>query len=188
LALDDVVNSDQLFEAREWILVNVGLHVALNEHENWSFKMKLNLRHAVWALTLAVAVLGAPAIAAAQAGWDAQGNPIYDKNSPQITPAPNDKGDGRYGQHGQDRQDGRNQRHGNNIQKVAYDNGFQAGERYGQTDRNTGHSNRPTYSSTYKNGTSGYNSSMGNKSAYRSAFQQGFREGYAQGYNQRHRR
>jgi flagellar biosynthesis/type III secretory pathway protein FliH len=148
--------------------------------------MKLNLRHAVWALALAVAVLGAPAIAAAQAGWDAQGNPIYDKNSPQITPAPNDRDNER--QHGQNSQDERNRRHGNNTQNVAYNNGFQAGERYGQTDRNSGHSNRPTYSSTYKNGTSGYNSSMGNKAAYRSAFQQGFQAGYAQGFNQRNRR
>jgi hypothetical protein len=151
--------------------------------------MKLNLRNAVWALALAVAVLGAPAIVAAQAGWDTQGNPIYDKNSPLITPpAPNDKGNGRYGQYGQNGQDGRNRPHGNNIQNVAYNNGFQAGVGYGQTDRNTGHSTRPTYSSTYKNGTSGYNSSMGNKSAYKSAFQQGFQAGYAQGYNQGYRR
>lgn len=147
--------------------------------------MKLNLRHAVWALVLAVAVLGAPAIAAAQTGWDAQGNPVYDRNSPQITPAPNDRDNGRFGQYGQDE---RNRRHGNNGQNAAYNNGFQAGVGYGQTDRNTGHSNRPTYSSTYRNGTSGYNSYMGNKSAYKSAFQQGFQAGYAQGYNQRNRR
>jgi hypothetical protein len=71
----------------------------------------------------------------------------------------------------------------NNAQQVAYNNGYQTGLSYGTTDRNTGHSNRPTYSSMYQNGTNGYNSSMGNKSAYKAAFQQGFMAGYERGYN-----
>jgi hypothetical protein len=71
----------------------------------------------------------------------------------------------------------------NNAQSVAYNNGYQTGLNYGAADRNNGHSNRPTYSSTYQNGSSGYNSSMGPKSAYKSAFQQGYRAGYERGYN-----
>ena len=70
----------------------------------------------------------------------------------------------------------------NHPQRVAYNNGYQTGMSYGTTDRNTGHSNRPTYSSMYRNGTNGYNSSMGDKQAYRSAFQQGFMAGYERGY------
>ena len=69
-----------------------------------------------------------------------------------------------------------------NVQKLAYDNGYQQGLRYGQTDRNTGHSNRPTSSGTYKNGSSGYNSTYGSKSEYKHAFQDGFRAGYERGY------
>jgi len=71
----------------------------------------------------------------------------------------------------------------NNVQRVAYNNGYQQGLSYGTTDRNTGHSNRPTYSSMYQNATSGYNSTMGDKLAYRRAFQQGFMAGYQRGYN-----
>ena len=71
----------------------------------------------------------------------------------------------------------------NHPQRAAYNNGYQTGLSYGTTDRNTGHSNRPTYSSTYRNGTNGYNSSMGDKQAYRSAFQQGFMAGYERGYS-----
>ena len=143
--------------------------------------MKLNLRYATWAFVLAltVAVLVAPAIVAAQSGWDAQGNPVYDKNSPQITPPPrNDH------PHGQDGQYGRKRPYGNNIQGVAYNNGFQSGLRYGETDRTSGHSNRPTHSSTYQKGTSGYKSSFGDQTTYKNAFQKGFRAGYTQAYNQ----
>ena len=209
--------------------------------------MKLNLRNAVWASALAVAVLGAPAIVAAQAGWDTQGNPIYDKNSPQITPPGRDRQHDKHednanndnshyqqgwqhgqedrankharayrvhpgndadrrayeagydhgytGQYGQNSQYGRPYRigpghrpWGNNFQNVAYNNGFQEGLGYGQSDRNNGHSNRPTYSSTYKKGTNGYNYSYGSQTAYKNAFQEGFRAGYAQGYNEGYRR
>ena len=191
--------------------------------------MKLNLSNAVWALALAVAVLGAPAIVAAQAGWDTQGNPIYDKNSPQITPPGRDNShyqqgwqhgqedrankharryrehfdndadrrayelgynQGYTGQYGQNSQYGRPYRpgpghrpYGGNFQNVAYNNGFQEGLGYGQTDRTTGHSNRPTYSSTYKKGIAGYDYSYGDRTEYRNVFQEGFRAGFAQGYN-----
>ncbi|MBZ5628504.1 MAG: hypothetical protein LAO06_06510 [Acidobacteriia bacterium] len=72
---------------------------------------------------------------------------------------------------------------GNNAQSVAYNNGFREGVGYGQSDRNNGHSYRPTYSSTYQNGHSGYNSSYGSQTAYKHAFQDGFRAGYDRGYN-----
>jgi hypothetical protein len=75
-----------------------------------------------------------------------------------------------------------------NVQRIAYENGFREGERYGLNDRNTGHSNRPTYSDMFKNGSAGYTSSMGDKSAYRQAFQEGFRSGYERGYNSGYRR
>ena len=192
--------------------------------------MKLNLRNAVWASALAVAVLGAPAIVAAQAGWDAQGNPIYDKNSPLLTPAPNDNSHYQQGwQHGQEDRANKHARRyrehfdndadrrayetgynqgytgqyvhngqygrpypvgpghrpwGDNIQNVAYNNGFQEGLQYGRTDSTTGHSNRPTYSSTYKKGIAGYDYSYGDRTQYRAVFQEGFREGYARGYNE----
>jgi hypothetical protein len=73
----------------------------------------------------------------------------------------------------------------NNVQGVAYNNGYQQGLSYGTTDRNTGHSNRPTYSSMYQNATNGYNSTMGDKLTYRRAFQQGFMAGYERGYSGR---
>lgn len=72
---------------------------------------------------------------------------------------------------------------GNNAQGAAYNNGFQEGVRYGAADKNNGHSNRPTYSSTYQKGTNGYNSSMGSETAYKHSFQDGFRAGYDRGYN-----
>ncbi len=74
-----------------------------------------------------------------------------------------------------------------NAQRVAYNNGYQEGMRYGAADRNNGHSNRPTYSSTYQRGTSGYNSSMGSETAYKHSFQDGYRAGYDAGYNGRRR-
>lgn len=72
---------------------------------------------------------------------------------------------------------------GNNAQSLAYNNGYQNGLGYGQADRNNGHSFRPTYSSTYQNGTKGYNSSMGSQTAYKNAFRQGYQAGYDRGYN-----
>jgi hypothetical protein len=97
---------------------------------------------------------------------------------------------GQYGQYGRPSQNGPygNRPYGNNVQGVAYNNGRQEGMRYGLADRNNGHSNRPTFSSTYQNGTSGYNSSYGSETAYKNAFREGYRAGYAQGYNSGYRR
>lgn len=88
------------------------------------------------------------------------------------------RGNGAYGQYGS-RQYG-----SNNNQNVAYNNGFQQGLKYGQSDRSSGHSNRPTYSSTYQNGSNGYGNS-GDRMNYKRTFQEGFRAGYDQGYNGR---
>ena len=71
----------------------------------------------------------------------------------------------------------------NNAQTIAYNNGFREGVGYGQSDRNNGHSFRPTYSATYRNGHNGYNSSYGSEMAYKRAYQDGFRAGYDRGYN-----
>ena len=71
---------------------------------------------------------------------------------------------------------------GGNAQSLAYNNGYQNGLNYGAADRNNGHSFRPTYSSTYQHGTSGYNSSMGSETAYKNAFRQGYQAGYQRGY------
>jgi hypothetical protein len=73
--------------------------------------------------------------------------------------------------------------YGNNAQTIAYNNGYREGVGYGQSDRNNGHSYRPTYSATYRNGHNGYNSSYGSEMAYKRAFQDGFRAGYDRGYN-----
>ena len=40
-------------------------------------------------------------------------------------------------------------------QQLGYQNGYSQGLHYGQSDRSTGHSYRPTYSSTYQNGSNG---------------------------------
>ncbi|MBZ5512217.1 MAG: hypothetical protein LAN70_13760 [Acidobacteriia bacterium] len=191
--------------------------------------MKLNLRHAVWALALAfaVTVLSAPAIAAAyqsEQGLEHGRGHDNDKNNDnayannpnyqqglkhgqedrdnhralRYRVHPNNDADRRayefgynqaYQGHGtyQGRPGQRgptgNRPYGNDVQRLAYDNGFKTGLDYGRADRNNGHSNRPTYSSTYQNGTSGYNSSMGSETAYKNAFREGYRAGYAEGYN-----
>lgn len=194
--------------------------------------MKLNLRHAVWALALVftVSVLSVPTIAAAyqseqglehgrghdkdkdndnannsnyQQGWNHGQDDRANHRARRYRVRPDNdvdrrayesgynqgyQGNGPYkGQYGQYGPKG-NRPYGNNIQGVAYNNGFQNGLGYGQADRNNGHSNRPTYSSTYQNGTKGYNSSYGSQTAYKNAFREGYRAGYAQGYNSGDRR
>ena len=88
-----------------------------------------------------------------------------------------------YGQDGGGRDRDGYRGPGGNPQTVAYNNGFREGVGYGQSDRNNGHSFRPTYSATYRNGHNGYNSSYGSEMAYKRAFQDGFRAGYDRGYN-----
>ncbi|MBZ5568911.1 MAG: hypothetical protein LAN64_13805 [Acidobacteriia bacterium] len=196
--------------------------------------MKLNLRHAMWAVALAftVAVLSAPKFAAAyqseqglehsrghdknknnanqdnpnyQRGWQHGQEDRINKHARAYRVHPDNDADrrayeagydqGYTGRYGQNSQYGRPYRigpghrpFGDNIQNGAYNNGFQEGLGYGQADRNNGHSNRPTYSSTYQKGTNGYNSSYGSQTAYKNAFREGYKAGYAQGYNEGYRR
>ena len=90
---------------------------------------------------------------------------------------------GQYGNDGRRNGPYRNGTYGTgSTQSAAYNNGFQTGLTYGEADHNNGHSNRPTFSSTYQNGTKGYNSSYGSQTAYKSAFRQGYQDGYARGY------
>ena len=72
--------------------------------------------------------------------------------------------------------------YGGNAQSLAYNNGYQSGLGYGQSDRSRGKSYQPT-GGPYRHGTDGYNSSYGNKSAYKDAFRQGYFAGYQRGYN-----
>ena len=192
--------------------------------------MKLNLRHAVWALALAftVTVLTAPRFAAAfqsqqgiehgrghdkdqdnakndnahyQQGWQHGQEDRANKHARRYREHFDNDADrrayetgynqGYTGQYVHNSQYGRpypigpgHRPWGDNIQNVAYNNGFQEGLQYGRTDRTTGHSNRPTYSSTYKKGIAGYDYSYGDRTQYRAVFQEGFREGYARGYNE----
>ena len=80
-----------------------------------------------------------------------------------------------------------NGRYNGSEQNAAYNNGYQTGLQYGAADRNNGHSFRPTFSSTYQDGTRGYNSAMGSQTAYKQAFRQGYQAGYDAGYNGRQR-
>ena len=61
--------------------------------------------------------------------------------------------------------------------------GYQDGINDGARDRRSGHSDRPTQDSNYKNATRGYNSSYGDKNYYKQAYRQAYENGYQQGYN-----
>jgi hypothetical protein len=72
-----------------------------------------------------------------------------------------------------------------NAQRVAYNNGFQEGQRYGEADRSRGKRYEPTGSGVYQDADRGYSSSYGDKSAYRSSFRNGYLAGYQRGYGRR---
>jgi len=118
-----------------------------------------------------------------RAGYGNNGGGWQGRRDDRVYRAP-----GTYGYPGQYGNPGQYGTYGNNAQGLAYNNGYQTGLQYGAADRNNGHSFRPTYSSTYQNGTSGYNSSMGSQTAYKNAFRQGYQAGYDAGYNGRGRR
>lgn len=69
-----------------------------------------------------------------------------------------------------------------NVQRVAYDNGFREGLRVGEGDRAGRKGYRCTTSDLYKHGTAGYVSSYGDQNVYRQNFQQGYRTGYDRAY------
>jgi hypothetical protein len=73
--------------------------------------------------------------------------------------------------------------YGGNGASAARQYGYQDGINDGARDRRTGHSNRPTQDSNYKNATRGYSSSYGDKNYYKQAYRQAYENGYQQGYN-----
>jgi len=103
-------------------------------------------------------------------GYPTQGYPTQ-------SPYPQNRGYGNYG-YG-------NAGYGTSNQ--AYQTGFQDGLYHGQHDRQTGHSNRPTYDSTYSHADRGYPGG-GNKAAYQQAYRNGYLRGYQQGYGGGYRR
>ena len=62
--------------------------------------------------------------------------------------------------------------------------GFQDGINEGQKDRATGHSDRPTNSGLYQDGTHGYSSAFGSETLYKQQYRQAYLRGYQQGYKQ----
>ena len=70
--------------------------------------------------------------------------------------------------------------YGNDIYRIAQQNGYNDGVRKGQEDAREGHSN-PTGTSLYRNADNGYNRSMGNREQYREAYRQAFMQGFADG-------
>ena len=69
-----------------------------------------------------------------------------------------------------------------NTGRVAYNNGYQEGLRYGQNDRSAGRRYTPTSSGVYSDATRGYNSSYGDKTSYRLQFRNGYQAGYQRGF------
>ena len=118
--------------------------------------MKLNLRQATWAFTLAITltVFGAPNFAGAFQG-DGRGRD-NDRN-----------GRGQYG------------RNDNLVAQM----GAQDGLNDGRKDRASGHSNRPTKGDNYKNATRGFAGGAG-QTAYKAAYRQAYVPAYQQGYNE----
>ncbi len=98
----------------------------------------------------------------------------------------NGNNDGYYGNNDRNGNYGNNNRYGNNIYRIAQQNGYNDGLRKGAEDARERHNN-PTGTSEYKRATNGYNSSYGNKNeyrdAYRQAFLQGFNESQSRYYN-----
>lgn len=73
---------------------------------------------------------------------------------------------------------------GNDVYRMAYDNGYNSGVWHGQDHTRQGHRYDATDPSEYRKGTSGYHSGYGSKDAYKRAFREGFRVGYDVGYRQ----
>jgi len=114
-----------------------------------------------------------------QAGYDQgvqDGRAQYNGRHNRGQYEPNDQY-GRGGQYGQN-----NGQYGNNQ---AVEIGAQDGLNDGRTDRQTGHSNRPTQGDNYKNALRGYNSSMGGENAYKALYRQGYGPAYQRGYTGR---
>ena len=81
---------------------------------------------------------------------------------------------GYYGNGGYNSQDG---------MRVAQQYGYQDGLREGASDRQTGHSFRPTNDTGYRLATNGYQAQFGTRDQYRQWYRQAYQQGYQQGYN-----
>jgi hypothetical protein len=74
--------------------------------------------------------------------------------------------------------------YGNDIYRVAENNGYRDGVDVGNKDSRAGKSFRPEKSERYENADRGYRRDYGNKDTYKQAYRDGFRRGYEAGYNQ----
>src|SRR6185312_11102983 len=87
-----------------------------------------------------------------------------------------DRGPGAYGN------PGRNGGYANGS-RAAQQFGYRDGLNDGRSDRQSGHSFRPTHDDNYKNASNGY--SGGDRNQYKAAYRQAYEQGYQQGYNGR---
>jgi hypothetical protein len=86
---------------------------------------------------------------------------------------------GYYGNNG-----GYNNGYGNNLYRIAQQNGYRDGVSKGQEEARKGDRYNPQSTSPYKNGLNGYDRSYGNREAYKQAYRQAFLQGFDRGYNQ----
>jgi opacity protein-like surface antigen len=70
----------------------------------------------------------------------------------------------------------------NGGSRQAEDVGYRDGQNDGHSDRDHGHSFRPTQDDNYKNADRGYSSSMGSKQSYKDAYRRGYERGYNESY------
>lgn len=70
-----------------------------------------------------------------------------------------------------------------NGSRSAQQFGYRDGLNDGRSDRQTGHSFRPTQDDNYKNASNGY--SGGDRNQYKAAYRQAYEQGYQQGYGRR---
>ena len=68
------------------------------------------------------------------------------------------------------------------IQRVAYDNGFREGVRAGEHDGRDGRRYEPSRHDDWRDADDGYHRNYGDRNWYRKNFRTGFEAGYAQGY------
>jgi hypothetical protein len=74
--------------------------------------------------------------------------------------------------------------YGNDIYRIAQDQGYRDGIEQGAKDGRDRNRYRPEESGRYRDATRGYRSEYGNKEAYKQAYRDGFRRGYDQGFRQ----
>jgi hypothetical protein len=165
-------------------------------------------RMALWAaILMLVFAVGAPSVALAQGRGRGRGQ---DKKAGKFKNG-HDARDGRWDGRGprgdrDDRYDdddyryndddyryGRNRRSGNNggynnrtdVRRQAQSIGYQEGYRAGQDDRASGRGYDLESHNTYRDATTGYNSSYGDIEYYRTSFREAYRQGYEEGYRNR---